>query len=80
MIGNHYKKTQMAAWIFGAMGLLVLIVVAAPLYVTRRVTHSEEIAASNLMVIFMYVKMYGDEHGTIPYTVQSISNLTNIAK
>jgi DNA-binding phage protein len=62
------------------MGLLVLLIVAASLYVTSWVTHTEEIAASNLIGIFMYVKRYGDGLDTIPYTVQRISNLTDIAK
>jgi ABC-type multidrug transport system fused ATPase/permease subunit len=74
------KISDQEAWNFGAMGLLVLLIVAVSLYVTSWVTHTEEIAASNLIVIFMYVKRYGDGLDTIPYTVQRISNLTDIAK
>ena len=74
------KISDQEAWNFGAMGLLVLLIVAVSLYVTSWVTHTEEIAASNLVGIFMYVKKYGDGLDTIPYTVQRISNLTDIAK
>jgi len=50
------KISDQEAWNFGAMGLLVLLIVAASLYVTSWVTHTDEIAASNLVGIFMYVK------------------------
>ena len=87
-IKRHYSKlrfwqiriSDQEALNFGWMGLLVLAIVAASLYITSWVTHTEEVAASNLIGIFMYVKRYGDGLDTIPYTVQRLSNLTDIAK
>lgn len=87
-IKRHYSKlrfwqiriSDQEALNFGWMGLLVMIIVAVSLYVTSWVTHTEEVAASNLIGIFMYVKRYGDGLDTIPYTVQRLSNLTDIAK
>lgn len=86
-IQRHYNKLRIwqirisdqEAFNFGIMGFLVLIIVVASLYVTSWVTHTEEIAASNLIGIFMYVKRYGDGLDTIPYTVQRITNLSDIA-
>lgn len=87
-VKRHYAKlrfwqikiSDQEAFNFGWMGLLVMAIVAISLYVTSWVTHTEEIAASNLIGIFMYVKRYGDGLDTIPYTVQRLSNLTDIAK
>jgi ABC-type multidrug transport system fused ATPase/permease subunit len=87
-INRHYNKlkfwqikiSDQEALNFGLMGLLVMIIVAVSLYVTSWVTHTEEVAASNLIGIFMYVKRYGDGLDTIPYTVQRLTNLTDIAK
>jgi ABC-type multidrug transport system fused ATPase/permease subunit len=87
-INRHYTKlkfwqikiSDQEALNFGLMGLLVMIIVAVSLYVTSWVTHTEEIAASNLIGVFMYVKRYGDGLDTIPYTVQRLTNLTDIAK
>ena len=86
-IQRHYNKLRIwqikisdqEAFNFGIMGFFVLIIVAASLYITSWVTHTEEIAASNLIGIFMYVKRYGDGLDTIPYTVQRLTNLTDIA-
>lgn len=87
-VKRHYAKlrfwqikiSDQEAWNFGWMSLIVMIIVAISLYVTSWITHTEEVAASNLIGIFMYVKRYGDGLDTIPYTVQRLSNLTDIAK
>lgn len=87
-IKSHYSKlrfwqikiSDQEAFNFGWMSIMVLITVAVSLYVTSWVTHTEEVAASNLIGIFMYVKRYGDGLDTIPYTVQRLSNLTDITK
>jgi len=85
-INKHYSKLRIwqikisdqEALNFGVMGLFVIIIVAISLYITTR-TNSNLINASSLIGIFMYVKRYGDGLDTIPYTLQRLTNLTDIA-
>lgn len=87
-VRRHYNKLRLwqikisdqEALNFGLMSLLVTIIVGVSLYITSWITHTEEVAASSLLCIFMYVKNYGDGLDTIPYTVQRLSNLTDITK
>ena len=87
IITQHYKRLRFwqikisdrEAFNFGVMEFFVLVVMIASLYVTSWFTHTEEIAASTLIGIYLYVQKFTTGLDTIPYTVQRLSNLKDIS-
>jgi ABC-type multidrug transport system fused ATPase/permease subunit len=87
-IENHYnllKKWQIKisdqeAINFGAMELLVLVVIAFSLYITSNISHAEAIKPGVLIGIYSYISKFTTGLETIPYTVQRLSNLQDITR
>lgn len=87
-ITGHYKKLRLwqikisdrEAFNFGVMEFFVLTVMISSLYITSWLTHKEqEIAASTLIGIYLYIQRFTNGLDTIPYTVQRLSNLKDIS-
>lgn len=85
-IRRHYNKLRLwqikisdqEAWNFGLMEIMVMAVIACSLYITSWITHTEEIAAGSLIGIYNYILKFVGGLDTIPYTVQRLTNLTDI--
>lgn len=87
-INRHYTKLRLwqikisdqEAWNFGLMEVMVIVVIAASLYVTSWNTpHKEEILAGTLVGVYNYVLKFVSGLDTIPYTLQRLSNLKDIS-
>lgn len=87
-INRHYTKLRLwqikisdqEAWNFGIMEVMVIVVIAASLYVTSWNTpHKEEILAGTLVGVYSYVLKFVSGLDTIPYTLQRLSNLKDIS-
>jgi ABC-type multidrug transport system fused ATPase/permease subunit len=87
-INRHYTKLRLwqikisdqEAWNFGIMEIMVIIVIAASLYVTSwNTSHQEEVLAGTLVGVYNYVLKFVSGLDTIPYTLQRLSNLQDIS-
>ena len=81
---NNLRKWQIRisdqeAWNFGFMELMVMIVIAAALFVTHNVIGTT-ILAGNLIGIYNYILKFVSGLDTIPYTVQRLSSLNDITR
>lgn len=87
-IKRHYAKlrfwqikiSDQEAINFGLMEIMVIIVIGCSLYVTSWITHTEEVAAGSLIGIYNYILKFVSGIDTIPYTVQKLSNLSDITQ
>jgi ABC-type multidrug transport system fused ATPase/permease subunit len=84
---NHYnnlrkwqiKISNKEALNFGFMELMVLVVITVSLIVSKNL-HSSSIMAGSLFGIYSYILKFTAGLDTIPYTVQRLSSLNDIAK
>lgn len=87
-IRNHYnnlKKWQIKisdqeAWNFGWLEMLVMVVIAASLFVTKKNISADGIYAGELIGIYNYILKFVGGLDTIPYTVQRLTSLNDITK
>ncbi|MBN8837049.1 MAG: hypothetical protein J0I09_07305 [Sphingobacteriia bacterium] len=82
---NNLKKWQIKisdqeAWNFGWLEMLVMVVIAAALFVTKKNISSEGIYAGELIGIYNYILKFVGGLDTIPYTVQRLTSLNDITK
>jgi ABC-type multidrug transport system fused ATPase/permease subunit len=86
-IHNHYnnlrkwqiKISNKEALNFGFMELMVLVVITISLIVSKNL-HNSNIMAGSLFGIYSYILKFTSGLDTIPYTVQRLSSLNDIAK
>ena len=86
-IHNHYnnlrkwqiKISNKEAFNFGFMELMVLAVITISLIVSQSV-HSTAMMAGSLFGIYSYILKFASGLDTIPYTIQRLSSLNDIAK
>ncbi len=86
-IHNHYnnlrkwqiKISNKEAFNFGFMELMVLLVITISLLVSHSI-HSSAIMAGSLFGIYSYILKFASGLDTIPYTIQRLSSLNDIAK
>lgn len=86
-IQNHYnnlrkwqiKISNKEALNFGFMELMVLLIITASLLVSKNI-HSSSMMAGSLFGIYSYILKFTSGLDTIPYTVQRLSSLNDIAK
>jgi len=81
---NNLRKWQIRisdqeAWNFGFMELMVVVVIAASLFVTHNAIGTT-ILAGNLIGIYNYILKFVSGLDTIPYTVQRLTSLTDITR
>jgi len=81
---NNLSKWQirisdMEAWNFGIMELMVLLVIGASLVVTHKISGTT-ILAGDLIGIYNYILKFVSGLDTIPYTVQRLTSLTDITR
>ena len=67
------------AWNFSFMELMVLLIIVVSLLMSRN-HHPEAMLAGNLFGIFSYILKFASGLDTIPYTIQRISGLDDIAR
>ncbi|HNU87335.1 MAG TPA: ABC transporter six-transmembrane domain-containing protein [Ferruginibacter sp.] len=87
MIRHHYdnlRKWQVRisdkeAWNFGFMEIMVLVVVAVSLIVSRNL-HSSTVMAGSLFAIYSYILKFASGLDTIPYTLDRLSSLGDITR
>lgn len=87
MIRNHYnnlrkwqiKISNKEAFNFGFMELMVLVIITLSLVVSKNI-HSSTIMAGSLFGIYSYILKFTSGLDTIPYTVQRLSSLNDIAR
>lgn len=72
------KISDREAWNFGFMELLVLVVITVSLIISTKST-GEMIMAGNVIGIYTYILKFVTGLDTIPYTVQKMSSLKDIA-
>lgn len=85
-IKTHYDKlrkwqikiSDKEAWNFGIIELMVLVVIGGSLIITSNI-FGTTILAGNLIGIYNYVLKFVSGLDTIPYTVQRMSSLNDIA-
>lgn len=73
------KISDQEAINFGIMELVVMIVIAASLLVTDKIP-GEAVQAGDLIGIYAYILKFVSGLDTIPYSVQRISSLSDIAR
>jgi ABC-type multidrug transport system fused ATPase/permease subunit len=73
------KISDQEAWNFGAMEILVLIVIACSLIVTTKPTETA-ILAGDILGIYNYILKFTTGLDTIPYTIQRLSSLQDITR
>lgn len=86
-IRNHYnnlrkwqiKISNREAFNFGLMEIMVLIVITVSLLISGNI-HSSTIMAGSLFGIYSYILKFASGLDTIPYTVQRLSSLNDIAR
>lgn len=81
---NNLRKWQIKisnkeAFNFGFMELMVLVVIAMSLLVSHSI-HNSAIMAGSLFGIYSYILKFASGLDTIPYTVQRLSSLNDIAR
>lgn len=87
MIRHHYdslRKWQVRisdkeAWNFGFMEIMVLVVVAVSLIVSKNL-HSSSVMAGSLFAIYSYILKFASGLDTIPYTLDRLSSLGDITR
>lgn len=86
-ITEHYRNlrrwqvkiSDQEAWNFGAMEILVLIVIAFSLIVTTKPT-ATPMLAGDILGIYNYILKFTTGLDTIPYTIQRLSSLKDITR
>jgi ABC-type multidrug transport system fused ATPase/permease subunit len=86
-VKSHYEKlrkwqvriSDQEAWNFGVMEILVMIVIGASLLVTKSSIGST-ILAGSVIGIYNYILKFVSGLDTIPYTVQRLTSLIDIAE
>jgi len=81
---NNLRKWQIRisdkeAWNFGFMEIMVLLVIAVSLIVSKNL-HSSTIMAGSLFGIYSYILKFASGLDTIPYTLQRLSSLSDITR
>lgn len=81
---NNLRKWQVRisdkeAWNFGFMEIMVLLVIAASLIVSKNL-HSTTIMAGSLFGIYSYILKFASGLDTIPYTLERLSSLSDITR
>lgn len=81
---NNLRKWQIRisdqeAWNFGAMEILVMVVIGFSLLITNK-TAGSGIEAGSLIGIYSYIQRFVSGLDTIPYTVQRLSSLNDITR
>jgi ABC-type multidrug transport system fused ATPase/permease subunit len=81
---NNLRKWQVRisdkeAWNFGFMEIMVLVVIAISLVVSKNM-HSSAVLAGSLFGIYSYILKFASGLDTIPYTVQRLSSLSDITR
>jgi ABC-type multidrug transport system fused ATPase/permease subunit len=81
---NNLRKWQIRisdkeAWNFGFMEIMVLLVIAVSLIVSKNL-HSSSILAGSLFGIYSYILKFASGLDTIPYTLQRLSSLSDITR
>ena len=86
-IHHHYnslRKWQVRisdkeAWNFGFMEIMVLLVIAVSLIVSKNL-HSTTIMAGTLFGMYSYILKFASGLDTIPYTMERLSSLSDITR
>ena len=73
------KISNKEAFNFGFMELMVLVVISVSLLVSHSI-HNSAIMAGSLFGIYSYILKFASGLDTIPYTVQRLSSLNDIAR
>lgn len=73
------KISDREAWNFGFMEMLVLVVITVSLIISTK-SGGEMIMAGNVIGIYTYILKFVTGLDTIPYTVQKMSSLKDIAR
>ena len=81
---NNLRKWQIRisdkeAWNFGFMEIMVLLVIAVSLVVSKNL-HSSTVMAGSLFGIYSYILKFASGLDTIPYTLQRLSSLSDITR
>ncbi len=81
---NNLRKWQVRisdkeAWNFGFMEIMVLLVIAVSLVVSKNL-HSSAVMAGSLFGIYSYILKFASGLDTIPYTLQRLSSLSDITR
>lgn len=81
---NNLRKWQVRisdkeAWNFGFMEIMVLLVIAVSLIVSKNL-HSTSIMAGSLFGIYSYILKFASGLDTIPYTMERLSSLSDITR
>ena len=81
---NNLRKWQVRisdkeAWNFGFMEIMVLVVIAVSLMISKNL-HSTTIMAGSLFAIYSYILKFASGLDTIPYTLQRLSSLSDITR
>ena len=87
LIRKHYnnlrnwqiKISDKEAWNFGFVEIVVLIVVAASLLVSKNI-YGSQIMAGSLFGIYSYILKFTSGLDAIPYTLQRLSSLSDITR
>lgn len=87
-INQHYanlrkwqiKISDKEAWNFGAMELMVLVVIIASLLITTGRHWQEGFLAGDIVAIYNYILKFVGGVDTIPYAVQRLSSLKDITR
>jgi ABC-type multidrug transport system fused ATPase/permease subunit len=73
------KISDLEAWNFGIMELMVMVVIGISLLVSAKTNHTV-ILAGDLIGIYTYILKFVSALDTIPYTVQRLSSLNDITR
>jgi len=81
---NNLRKWQVRisdkeAWNFGFMEIMVLIVIAVSLMVSKNM-HNSAVMAGSLFAIYSYILKFASGLDTIPYTLDRLSSLGDITR
>ncbi|HQW92121.1 MAG TPA: ABC transporter six-transmembrane domain-containing protein, partial [Ferruginibacter sp.] len=81
---NNLRKWQVRisdkeAWNFGFMEIMVLLVIAVSLIVSKNL-HSTTIMAGSLFGMYSYILKFASGLDTIPYTMERLSSLSDITR
>jgi ABC-type multidrug transport system fused ATPase/permease subunit len=81
---NNLRKWQIRisdkeAWNFGFMEIMVLVVIAVSLVVSKNL-RSSTVMAGSLFGIYSYILKFASGLDTIPYTMERLSSLSDITR
>jgi ABC-type multidrug transport system fused ATPase/permease subunit len=81
---NNLRKWQVRisdkeAWNFGFMEIMVLVVVAVSLILSKNL-HNATVMAGSLFAIYSYILKFASGLDTIPYTIERLSSLGDITR